>query len=985
MRGKTPPLGLWGKDWRRRFPARRTTATFTLFAGLSKRDTFAPLTQRPTIFRRLAQLACAAFLLACLSNAGAVTFIPLGATWRYLDDGSNQSNAWRTVEYEDDGWATGPAELGYGDGDEATEVSYGTNASTKFITTYFRHVFTVTDRTAVSNLVLRMIRDDGAIVYLNGVEVFRDNMPGSGVTYTTRASASIGGDDETTFVGTNINPALLVNGPNLLAVEIHQDSQSSSDISFNLELTDGRSDSPVVSILSPANNSFVPGPSDLLISVSATDPVGSVTNVQLFAGNVLLGHKTAPPYTFTWTNVPPGARIITASARDDDGLLSVSTAVKFTVGLGVTNVALVPLGTAWRYLDNGSDQGTAWRASAFNDSSWKTGPSKLGYGEGDEATIVSFGPVSTNKYITTYFRKQFNVPNLSQVPALIMRLVRDDGAIVYLNGSEVHRSNMPGGAVNYLTPASTSLSTPDEDSFVRVVLNPSSLVQGTNTIAVEIHQASATSGDMGFNLELLSADLPQLVRGPFLQTPTTTNIIIKWRTDASVVGRVRYGLSPSNLNFFRNGAAAATDHRIALTNLSPDTKYYYSIGTTSAVLLAGPEYSFTTATLPGVRKKTRFWALGDAGTANADQFNVRDAAYRVLGTNRLDLVLLLGDNAYNVGSDSEYQRAIFECYPATLRNTPLWSTIGNHETAQSPNPSSTIAYYQIFSLPQDGEAGGLASGTEDYYSFDHANIHFVCLDSMTSSRAANGAMANWLRADLESTTQDWIVAFWHHPPYTKGSHNSDTEVELIEMRQNILPILEAHGVDLILAGHSHAYERSHLLDGHYGTSGTLTPAMTLNTGGGRPDGAGAYLKPNGTSANGGAVYVVTGSAGKISGGNLNHPAMFLSLNRLGSLLVDVDGDRLDARFIRENGATNDYFSIIKGPRIVESSVTSSATSTAFSWTSVAGRTYRIEYKNDLSDTGWQILPQIFTGTGAEMRHTNTHPAGLHRYYRVRMD
>ncbi len=352
-----------------------------------------------------------------------------------------------------------------------------------------------------------------------------------------------------------------------------------------------------------------------------------------------------------------------------------------------------------------------------------------------------------------------------------------------------------------------------------------------------------------------------------------------------------------------------------MTNLAPATKYFYSIGLPSGTLLSGPDYCFTTLALPGTRNPMRFWVLGDCGTADVNQFNVRDAFYRMNGTNELDAILLLGDNAYNAGTDSEYQKAIFDTYPTMLRNTPLWSTIGNHETDQSSSPSSTIPYYQIFSLPRDGEVGGIASGTEDYYSFDYGNIHFVCLDSMTSSRSATGTMATWLTNDLAATSQEWLIAFWHHPPYTKGSHNSDSETALVQMRQNILPILEANGVDLVMTGHSHAYERSHLLDGHYGNSSTITPAMKLNSGGGRPNGGGAYVKPSGLAANEGAVYVVAGSAGKISGGSLDHSAMFLSLNRLGSLYFEVNGDRLDATFLRENGTTNDSFTIIKGNTI----------------------------------------------------------------------
>jgi hypothetical protein len=178
-------------------------------------------------------------------------------------------------------------------------------------------------------------------------------------------------------------------------------------------------------------------------------------------------------------------------------------------------------------------------------------------------------------------------------------------------------------------------------------------------------------------------------------------------------------------------------------------------------------------------------------------------------------------------------------------------------------------------------------------------------------------MATWLRADLASTTRQWTVAFWHHPPYSKGSHDSDTDPILAEMRQNILPILEDAGVDLVLAGHSHSYERSFLIDGHYGVSSTFTAAMKKDGGSGRFDVSGAYNKATlGPGPHEGAVYAVAGSSGQISGGTLNHPAMFISLNNLGSMVLDVNGDTLDAKFLRENGAIADYFRIVKGAVVV---------------------------------------------------------------------
>jgi hypothetical protein len=241
----------------------------------------------------------------------------------------------------------------------------------------------------------------------------------------------------------------------------------------------------------------------------------------------------------------------------------------------------------------------------------------------------------------------------------------------------------------------------------------------------------------------------------------------------------------------------------------------------------------------------------------------------------------------------------------------LWPTIGNHDTAESSTPPASLPYFNIFTLPTAAEAGGVASGTNRYYSFDYGAIHFICLDSMTSDRQPGGAMLSWLQRDMAATTQKWLIAYWHHAPYCKGVIDSDTDPNCIDMRQYVLPLLEAGGVDLVLCGHSHDYERTYLLRGHYGFSSTFVSSMALNAGSGREDGSGAYRKPPGLTANQGTVYAVAGSSAEIVNGPLNHPAMFTSLPRLGSLAIDIDGNRLDAHFVRDTGAIDDYFTIIK--------------------------------------------------------------------------
>ncbi len=582
---------------------------------------------------------------------------------------------------------------------------------------------------------------------------------------------------------------------------------------------------------------------------------------------------------------------------------------------------LIAAGATWKYLDDGSNQGTAWAGLAFDDSAWASGPAQLGYGDGDENTVVSFGPNSGNKYITTYFRHSFTVADASLYRGLELLLLRDDGARVYLNGTEVVRTNLPAGTINYLTRANDAIGGDAEDRFNRYPVD-NLLVTGTNVIAVEIHQASSTSSDISLDASLIaytSSDPTELRRGPYLQTAGTSQITICWRTQVSVDARVRYGLAPGNLTMTADDVTVGTEHAVELTGLAADTVYYYQVGTTAGEAIAGDDtdHVFRTAPPVGTRSKARIWVIGDSGTADANAEAVRDAYLAYPDADATNLWLMLGDNAYDDGTDEEYQAAVFDMYPSLLRRFALWPTLGNHDAYTADSTTESGPYYDIFRLPRAAEAGGMASGTEAYYSFDFANIHFVCLDSEDSNRLPSGAMLQWLQNDLASTTQDWIIAFWHHPPYTKGSHDSDNAGDsggrMRQMRLNALPILEAAGVDLVLSGHSHSYERSFLLNGHYLTSNTLTPEMILDGGDGRENSDGAYVKASqGLAGNEGTVYIVAGSSGKTSAGPLNHPVMFRSIRRLGSVVLDVEGHRMDIRFLNNVGVGDDWLTLYKG-------------------------------------------------------------------------
>jgi hypothetical protein len=167
--------------------------------------------------------------------------------------------------------------------------------------------------------------------------------------------------------------------------------------------------------------------------------------------------------------------------------------------IGPPPATLVPYGSVWKYLDNGSNQGTAWAASSFNDASWSSGTAQLGYGPSSTSTVVSYGPNASSKYVTTYFRRTFNIDNPAYA-SITGNVKRDDGVAIYVNGVEVYRNNLAAGA-GYLTKALSNAS--DNGATPQTfTISPSAFVAGNNTIAVEMHQSTSASTDLVFDLEV---------------------------------------------------------------------------------------------------------------------------------------------------------------------------------------------------------------------------------------------------------------------------------------------------------------------------------------------------------------------------------------------------------------------------------------------------------------------------------------------------
>lgn len=223
------------------------------------------------------------------------------------------------------------------------------------------------------------------------------------------------------------------------------------------------------------------------------------------------GHKTSRS---DWYGLYPKQMNISLTANHRAGY-------NFEGWKQTTITDAIARGSQWQYLDNGTDQGTQWVATNFDDTAWKSGLAPLGYGFSNIKTTVSYGSSSSNKYLTTYFRKHFNIVDAKNIRGVKIQLLREDGAVVYLNGERVINSNMPLQGVNYRTKSSQALNQLAGINYIVFDLDPSLLKEGDNVFAVEVHQTGITSSDLSFDLQLQLETLP--ADAPLLSTESTLN------------------------------------------------------------------------------------------------------------------------------------------------------------------------------------------------------------------------------------------------------------------------------------------------------------------------------------------------------------------------------------------------------------------------------------------------------------------------------
>jgi hypothetical protein len=364
----------------------------------------------------------------------------------------------------------------------------------------------------------------------------------------------------------------------------------------------------------------------------------------------------------------------------------------------------------------------------------------------------------------------------------------------------------------------------------------------------------------------LSATAASLSRAPYVQSVAPASAVVAFRTDADCPASVRVSGEGSA---WTASSASGRKHEVTVEGLAPATTYAYAVEACGSTVFEGGR--LRTAPVPGTRR-VHFAAFADFGTGTSDQAAV------VRGIEQADpeLVLGAGDVAYDSGTLAEFEDKFFRPMAKLLSGAPLYAAIGNHEyRTDSGGP-----YLDGLVLPANNPAG-----SELYYSFDWGHVHFAVLDSSClvadTARCSGAAQRAWLAEDLAASRADFKIVMMHHPFWTTGVKRSEEG-----LRRAIAPVLEANGVDLVLAGHDHNYQRTVPMKG---------------------DGA----APAGER---GIPYVVVGNGGA----NLNafpgaQPAWiaFRDAAHKGFLDVMIEGGVLEARMIGTSGAVLDAFRIEK--------------------------------------------------------------------------
>ena len=508
------------------------------------------------------------------------------SSWKYSADGTNQGTAYRLPATSLAAWATGTAPLGKALGETTTIATTGA-------TQYFAKDFSVADPGAAATLQLKLKVDDGAVAYLNGVELARTNMPFGSPSNTTLAwAAQTGAPAWKTY---NLPKDGLVAGNNRLAVEVHQAATNDVDAFMDSSLTGVAPNGDLQAPTAPGV--FINTVTNTSIKVewtAATDNVGIIAYKVERPGYSAVVQGSTLSYNDQLLS-PGTSYTYTVKAIDANGNVGpAGTATKSTTGTPPAGgLNFVAAGSTWQYKADGSNQGTTWRNNGQATPGWSSGQASIGAGAmGQTTTIPLVG-------VTQYFYQDFNVANLAAVASAQLRFKVDDGAIVYLNGNEIARINMPFGTATSTTPAWAPLDT--APAWTTVKLPKDYLLAGSNRLAVEVHQSSTNGGDSIFDAEYVGVAKTTDAQAPTvpvvsLVTATKTTLEFGWTASTDNVGVVVYRIKRGGTTVGYKQAGSTLKYKDQ--QLTAGTSYTYTVVAIDANGNESPAGTLTASTLP---------------------------------------------------------------------------------------------------------------------------------------------------------------------------------------------------------------------------------------------------------------------------------------------------------------------------------------------------------------------------------------------------
>lgn len=527
------------------------------------------------------------------------------------------------------------------------------------------------------------------------------------------------------------------------------------------------------------------------------------------------------------------------SGRKNSGVfVSIFPIFLFLVSAGKADT-LIPKLSVWKYYADTQYPDVLWNQSGYDDSGWPSGPGTLGFGEAYIATTVPFGPDANNKYITTLFRHSFQLNiDPAQITRLSLAANYDDGFVAYLNGTEIARRALPAGAVQYSTLATSHEGGVYESIDISAYIG--NLAQGTNLLAVEVHQTTANSSDLVWDAELVSSSSQVEFVWSGAVTPASAVVKAKLIQDGSIA---RLAVSPMpdiSAPVYSNWDTASTADnnrvvRLETSGLVPRQRYYY------AVEVGGILYTEKVGRFQTFPADTGTFTLALGSCAQTGSNSQSFATIR-----SLDPLFFfhLGDFHYqNIGvNDPNLFRQAFETVLASPNQSRLYQDFAiayiwddhdfgpNNSDSTSPSRPAARLTYQEY-VPHYP----LAAGSGDipiYYTFDVGRVHFIVCDSR-SARSPEGATDDasktmlgssqkaWFKQELLNSKSNYPLIVWVNTLPWIGTVGDDGWFAYTNERRELADFLKANGIKNIcmLSGDAHMLAIDDGANSDYATGG----------------------------------------------------------------------------------------------------------------------------------------------------------------------